>query len=294
MHQSIPTLTPGLCLGELQGGHLQLTACLSSLQLSITQRPQLCLALGQLWVLSSRKEAVAEKEEEEEEQEEGSDEDGTSIILIRPTCSATSGLVVVPHPTVGQEGFPAMHTPPWEWPLPPRAGSGWGHFHVLNPHVTFWFPAGKGRSCCSGSSEGAMAWAAPPSCPRHGAVSCPCVLPHRSGLCRHICPWAGGPAGPATGSPLFLQLLGTEGAVGGNTTGVSWEMLQEQPDSGTQLPGWAEVPLWLGAAVRQSCLRREERQLGAYPPVSLSLPTAQDKGSLKEPFCQACNPWRRS
>lgn len=103
---SIPTL----------GGHLQLAACFSSLQPSTSLHPQLCLALGQLWVLSSRKEAVAEKEEEEEEQEEGNDEDGTSIILIWLTssCSAISGLVVLLYPMIGQERFPAMHTPLWE------------------------------------------------------------------------------------------------------------------------------------------------------------------------------------
>ncbi len=51
-------------------------------------RPQLCLALDQLWVVSGGKEAAGEEEEEEEE---GSDEDRTSIILIWPTgsCVAT-------------------------------------------------------------------------------------------------------------------------------------------------------------------------------------------------------------
>lgn len=113
---SVPTLTPGLCPGGLQGGHPQLTASFSSLQPSTSLHPQLCFALSQLWVLGSRKEAVAEKEEEDEEQEEGSDEDGTSVILIWPTgpCGAISGLVVTLHPMVGQERFPATHTPPWE------------------------------------------------------------------------------------------------------------------------------------------------------------------------------------
>lgn len=71
-----------------------------------------------------------------------------------------------------------------------------------------------------------------------------CPFPQGRAVQAH---WAGGAAGPGTGSPLLLQLPGTEGAVGGNTTGVSWEMLQEQPDRGTQLPSWAEVPLWLEA-----------------------------------------------
>lgn len=34
-----------------------------------------------------------------------------------------------------------------------------------------------------------------------------------------------------------------------------------------------------GSGVEHSCLRREDRQLGAYPALSLSLSTAQDKGS---------------
>lgn len=85
--------------------------------------------------------------------------------------------------------------------------------------------------------------------PHHGPLSCPCVLSHRAGLCRHVCPWAGGAAGPGTGSPLFLQLLGTEGAVGGSITGLSWEMLQKQPERRTQLPSWAEVPLCLGVVL---------------------------------------------
>ncbi|KAM6229510.1 uncharacterized protein M6G45_015701 [Spheniscus humboldti] len=49
-----------------------------------TPRPQLCLALDQLWVVSGGKEAAGEEEEQEEE---GSNEDRTSIILIWPTSS---------------------------------------------------------------------------------------------------------------------------------------------------------------------------------------------------------------
>ncbi|XP_049652957.1 uncharacterized protein LOC126036902 isoform X2 [Accipiter gentilis] len=51
-----------------------------------TLRPQLRLALDQLWVLSGGKEAAGEEEEEEE----GSDEDRTSIILIWPTGSCVA------------------------------------------------------------------------------------------------------------------------------------------------------------------------------------------------------------
>ncbi|XP_069628364.1 uncharacterized protein [Haliaeetus albicilla] len=49
-------------------------------------RPQLCLALDQLWVLSGGKEAAGEEKEEEE----GSDEERTSIILIWPTGSCVA------------------------------------------------------------------------------------------------------------------------------------------------------------------------------------------------------------
>ena len=49
-------------------------------------RPQLRLALDQLWVLSGGQEAAGEEKEEEE----GSDEDRTSIILIWPTGSCVA------------------------------------------------------------------------------------------------------------------------------------------------------------------------------------------------------------
>ena len=54
-------------------------------------RPQLRLALDQLWVLSGGKEAAGEEEEEEEE--EGGGKDRTSLILAWPTgsCLATFG-----------------------------------------------------------------------------------------------------------------------------------------------------------------------------------------------------------
>ncbi|XP_055581986.1 uncharacterized protein LOC129737295 [Falco cherrug] len=53
-------------------------------------RPQLRLALDQLWVLSSGKEAAGQDGQEEEE---GTDEDSTSVILAWPTgsCIATFG-----------------------------------------------------------------------------------------------------------------------------------------------------------------------------------------------------------
>ncbi|RMC12301.1 hypothetical protein DUI87_09814 [Hirundo rustica rustica] len=78
---------------------------------------QLCLALGQLWVLSSRKEAVAEKEEEEEEQEESSDENGTSIILIWSTGSCVDHVW-------GVDGGISMSYIPWSPLVPSRAGIG--------------------------------------------------------------------------------------------------------------------------------------------------------------------------
>ena len=55
-------------------------------------RPQLRLALDQLWVLSSGKEAAGEEEAAKEE-EEGSEEDSASLLLVWPTgsCLATFG-----------------------------------------------------------------------------------------------------------------------------------------------------------------------------------------------------------
>ncbi|KAM6272139.1 T-cell activation Rho GTPase-activating protein-like [Spheniscus humboldti] len=63
---------------------------IAKLQRGTTVRPQLRLALDQLWVVSGGKEAAGQEEEEEEE---GSGEDRTAIILIWPTgsCIATFG-----------------------------------------------------------------------------------------------------------------------------------------------------------------------------------------------------------
>ncbi|XP_029858454.1 uncharacterized protein LOC115336083 [Aquila chrysaetos chrysaetos] len=65
---------------------LQEEVVVAKLQRGTTLRPQLRLALDQLWVLSGGKEAAGEEEEEEE----GSDEDRTSIILIWPTSSCVA------------------------------------------------------------------------------------------------------------------------------------------------------------------------------------------------------------
>ncbi|XP_049652969.1 uncharacterized protein LOC126036800 isoform X4 [Accipiter gentilis] len=65
---------------------LQEEVVVAKLRRGTTLRPQLRLALDQLWVLSGGKEAAGEEEEEEE----GSDEDRTSIILIWPTGSCVA------------------------------------------------------------------------------------------------------------------------------------------------------------------------------------------------------------
>ncbi|XP_040977634.1 uncharacterized protein LOC115337575, partial [Aquila chrysaetos chrysaetos] len=78
---------------------LQEEVVVAKLQRGTTLRPQLRLALDQLWVLSSGKEAAGEEKEEEE----GSDEDRTSIILIWPTssCVATFGSQALKEQWVG-------------------------------------------------------------------------------------------------------------------------------------------------------------------------------------------------
>ncbi|KAM6086465.1 uncharacterized protein LJ206_007778 [Theristicus caerulescens] len=63
---------------------LQEELVIAKLQRGTTLRPQLRLALDQLWVLSGGKEAVGQEEEEEQD---GSDEDRTSLILAWPTGS---------------------------------------------------------------------------------------------------------------------------------------------------------------------------------------------------------------
>ncbi|XP_009470816.1 PREDICTED: uncharacterized protein LOC104019300, partial [Nipponia nippon] len=66
---------------------LQEEVVVAKLQCGTTLRPQLRLALDQLWVLSGGKEAAGEEEEQ------GSDEDRTSLIFVWPTgsCIATFG-----------------------------------------------------------------------------------------------------------------------------------------------------------------------------------------------------------
>ena len=89
---SLPTAGGGQ--GSARGDPKEATS--SSLPASLlcrrgnSLRPQLRLALDQLWVLSGGKEAARDEEEPEEE---GSDEDSTSIILAWPTgsCVATFG-----------------------------------------------------------------------------------------------------------------------------------------------------------------------------------------------------------
>ncbi|KAM9609516.1 rho GTPase-activating protein 20-like [Morphnus guianensis] len=65
---------------------LQEELVIAKLQRGTTVRPQLRLALDQLWVLSGGKEAAGEEKEEE-----GGDEDRTSILLVWPSgsCVAT-------------------------------------------------------------------------------------------------------------------------------------------------------------------------------------------------------------
>ena len=133
------------------------------------------------------------------------------------------------------------------------------------PQALFGPQMGGVKASAWGTSEGTRAWAATLSYPHHGASSCPCVLPAGPGRCTS----ALGLGSSRACARLFLRLPGAEGAVGGHPTGVSWRVLQEQPYRGAQLTSWGEPPLQLGAALRQSCLTREERQLGGHPALSL-------------------------
>lgn len=68
-----------------------------------------------------------------------------------------------------------------------------------------------------------MAQAAPLSCPHHEPFPCSCILSHRVGLCRHICPWAGEAEGVALVLLSFcssqaLKDLGVRGKLGELTT----------------------------------------------------------------------------
>ncbi|OPJ85632.1 hypothetical protein AV530_019798 [Patagioenas fasciata monilis] len=82
-------LTRGCKRSESRLLLLQEKLVIAKLQRGTTLRPQLHLALDQLWVLSEGKEAAGQKEEKEG----GSNEDSTSIILIWPrgSCVVTFG-----------------------------------------------------------------------------------------------------------------------------------------------------------------------------------------------------------
>ncbi|XP_075606121.1 uncharacterized protein LOC142601215 [Balearica regulorum gibbericeps] len=67
---------------------LQEELVVAKLQRGTSVRPQLRLALDQLWVLSGRKKVAWEEEGQEEK--EGSDEDSTSLIFIWPTGSCVA------------------------------------------------------------------------------------------------------------------------------------------------------------------------------------------------------------
>ncbi|GAB0187688.1 T-cell activation Rho GTPase-activating protein-like [Grus japonensis] len=73
---------------------LQEELVVAKLQGGTSLRPQLRLALEQLWVLSGRKEAAGEEEEEEQE---GSGVDRSSLVFVWPSgsCIATFGRVVL-------------------------------------------------------------------------------------------------------------------------------------------------------------------------------------------------------
>ena len=84
-----------------------------------------------------------------------------------------------------------------------------------------WVPRREGQKQLLWQDMGSQGLGSISVLPR-GASFCPCVLPHGAGLRRCLSlPMGWGAVGPDAGSPLFLQLPGTEGAVGGHTAGVS-------------------------------------------------------------------------
>ncbi|KAM6229509.1 uncharacterized protein M6G45_015700 [Spheniscus humboldti] len=138
-----------------------------------TPRPQLCLALDQLWVVSGGKEAAGEEEEQEEE---GSNEDRTSIILIWPTGSygpsqfplgsecwsvgansqqrEQDGAVLAQSSAGRRQGLAEQRCPGTgiSTPLPILAVAGWAAslVHGEGPPV----PGRMGQAnCCCGSRE---------------------------------------------------------------------------------------------------------------------------------------------
>ena len=191
-----------------------------------------------------------------------------------------------------------MPMPPCEWPLPPllgreqaaqrQEGLMGGPFPILHHLATFWSPEGKDKSSCvcrmAGHREPGLGQHLCPApqgsilplcpCPRGRAVQAPTSAHGR------------GAVGPDAVSPLFLQFLGTEGAVGGHTAQVSQ----------------GDAPSWPGEhsspALGQSCRTREKRQPGAHPALSLCLSHCtghqKDPREPESPMWHRSDSWRRS
>lgn len=179
-----------------------------------------------------------------------------------------------------------------EWPLPSvrslvraRAAHRQGRmegafFMTCNP----WSPLGphKGRAKAAALAGQREPGLGEHFCPAPCGFVLPLCLSHGAGLCRHPpLPTAWGAAGPDAGSPLFLQLPGTEGAVGGHTAGVRRGDAPGTARWGNTAP---QLGRGVSAAVGSSCPelpdKREEAAWGS--PSSLPVPS-RCTGHQKEP-----------
>ena len=151
---------------------------------------------------------------------------------------------------------------------------GWGHCHLLHPLATFWSPEGKGKSICVGRVAGQRE----PGLGQHlcpapwGSILPLCPSPRGRGVQAPTSAHGLGAAGPDTVSPLFLQLLGPEGAVGGHAAWVSR----------------GDAPSWPGEHSSPALQTRQKRRPGAHPALSLCLPAPQDTRRAQETSSHPC------
>ena len=155
---------------------------------------------------------------------------------------------------------------------------GWGHCHVVHALLTFWSPAGKGKSSCSGRREGARAWAAPLSCPT-GLRPAPASFPTGQGCAGAcLCPRAGG----SGAWRWFCSLSAAPGrwrSCGwARCWGKSGGCCRHSRTGAGSSPAGERCPHACG----HSCLTRGKRWLGAHPALSPSLAGAQHPRRTEE------------
>lgn len=191
---------PGLCTRECVGGHVQLPACLCSLQPGHHPTPTALPGCG-----------AAVGAEQQWWREKWRSSRKAAMKMAPPTSSPVPPAPVLPllgglwchMPWQGRRGFqPCTHQPGNDLCPSCRAwaGSGCGYFHVLHPPGTLWSPEGKGESLCLGHVRGNQGLGSNSVLPPPWGFVLP-LCPSRSTGQVHVCPRAGEQQGLC--SPLF-------------------------------------------------------------------------------------------